>query len=285
MDIKDLLVSKPSPHLKGDRRLSAYSQPDSPPRRPRAPSTALDFPLPSTNPGHPILPSPAPTISYAPEGTYRHLSPPYHLKAECPEYLHHPWDRHTPHSNYFSNYQNHEHSIHYATPPVSTYSPSKRALSLEDPNSKRQKKGKGPNQKWDAEEDARIIELRGSGMKWGDISKNLPGRTEIACRLHYQNYLEKRGQWDEEKKTKLARVYDRYLQPFHLFRLQPPTYEYSTCIALFTNSFKDESRTLATTGKRTRRPLAFSRSYALDLRRTRNGSPCKYCPFCHGQRC
>ncbi|OIW27943.1 hypothetical protein CONLIGDRAFT_682951 [Coniochaeta ligniaria NRRL 30616] len=64
--------------------------------------------------------------------------------------------------------------------------------------------------KWSAEEDALIIELRGSGMKWDDISKRLPGRSPISCRLHYQNYLEKRSEWDEERKNKLARLYERF---------------------------------------------------------------------------
>lgn len=65
------------------------------------------------------------------------------------------------------------------------------------------------NSKWSAGEDELIISLRGSGMKWDDISERLPGRTAIACRLHYQNYLERRVPWDEEKKDKLARLYDR----------------------------------------------------------------------------
>ncbi len=63
--------------------------------------------------------------------------------------------------------------------------------------------------KWSAEEDALIIDLRGSGMKWEDISKRLPGRSAISCRLHYQNYLERRSEWDEERKNKLARLYER----------------------------------------------------------------------------
>jgi hypothetical protein len=66
--------------------------------------------------------------------------------------------------------------------------------------------------KWSAEEDALIIDLRGSGMKWEDISKRLPGRSAISCRLHYQNYLERRSEWDEERKNKLARLYERYAQ-------------------------------------------------------------------------
>lgn len=63
--------------------------------------------------------------------------------------------------------------------------------------------------KWSPEEDALIIELRGGGMKWEDISTRLPGRSAISCRLHYQNYLEKRISWDDERKTKLALVYER----------------------------------------------------------------------------
>lgn len=49
-------------------------------------------------------------------------------------------------------------------------------------------------------------------MKWDDISRRLPGRSAISCRLHYQNYLEKRSSWDEEKKNKLARLYERLKQ-------------------------------------------------------------------------
>jgi len=48
-------------------------------------------------------------------------------------------------------------------------------------------------------------------MKWEDISKRLPGRSAISCRLHYQNYLERRSEWDEERKNRLARLYERYV--------------------------------------------------------------------------
>nr|WCL15689.1 MYB transcription factor 10 [Cladosporium cladosporioides] len=64
--------------------------------------------------------------------------------------------------------------------------------------------------KWTSDEDASIIELRGNGMKWEDISKHLPGRSAISCRLRFQNYLERRSEWDEEKKNKLARLYERF---------------------------------------------------------------------------
>ena len=88
------------------------------------------------------------------------------------------------------------------------------------PPAKRQRTGSPPTQimtpakrqsKWTTEEDTLIIELRGSNMKWEDISKHLPGRSAISCRLHYQNYLERRSEWDEEKKIRLARLYERYV--------------------------------------------------------------------------
>ena len=65
--------------------------------------------------------------------------------------------------------------------------------------------------KWTPEEDTLIITLRAPGMKWEDISQRLPGRSAISCRLHYQNYLERRSDWDEEKKNRLARLYERYV--------------------------------------------------------------------------
>ena len=63
--------------------------------------------------------------------------------------------------------------------------------------------------KWSAEEDALITELRGGGMKWEEISRHLPGRSPISCRLHFQNYIERRGDWDQEEVTRLARLYER----------------------------------------------------------------------------
>ncbi|KAF2196089.1 hypothetical protein GQ43DRAFT_277981 [Delitschia confertaspora ATCC 74209] len=64
--------------------------------------------------------------------------------------------------------------------------------------------------KWTTEEDNLTIDLRGQGMKWDDIAKRLPGRSAISCRLRYQNYLEKRAIWDDEKKNKLAQLYARF---------------------------------------------------------------------------
>ncbi|KAF8477086.1 hypothetical protein BDZ91DRAFT_769331 [Kalaharituber pfeilii] len=63
--------------------------------------------------------------------------------------------------------------------------------------------------KWSPQEDALIIQLRQTGKKWDDISKALPGRSPISCRLHYQNYLERRAEWDEDRKDHLAMLYER----------------------------------------------------------------------------
>lgn len=63
--------------------------------------------------------------------------------------------------------------------------------------------------KWTPEEDNLTIGLRGQGMKWDDIAKRFPGRSPTSCRLRYQNYLEKRAIWDEEKKDQLVQLYHR----------------------------------------------------------------------------
>lgn len=95
-----------------------------------------------------------------------------------------------------------------ADPHAPTHAGSKRhstsSLGSEPPAKKQSK--------WSPEEDALIIDLRGKGMKWEDISKKLPGRSAISCRLHYQNYLERRAEWDEDRKNKLARLYERCVQ-------------------------------------------------------------------------
>jgi len=75
---------------------------------------------------------------------------------------------------------------------------------LVSPDQKRQKK-------WTARENALLVSLRGANVKWGDISKQIPGRSNTSCRLRYQNYVEKDTAWTDEKKDKLARLYERYV--------------------------------------------------------------------------
>lgn len=92
-----------------------------------------------------------------------------------------------------------------SVPPATSSSSTKRSQPPHPAETPAKKQSK-----WSPEEDALIIELRGRGMKWEDISKRLPGRSAISCRLHYQNYLERRSEWDEERKNKLARLYERF---------------------------------------------------------------------------
>lgn len=94
-------------------------------------------------------------------------------------------------------------------------SQNSRTPSNKRPLSTTSETGQPPTRKqtkWTLQEDELIIQLRGSGMKWENISKRFPGRSAIACRLHYQNFLERKPAWDEEKKNKLARLYERFKQ-------------------------------------------------------------------------
>ncbi|KAL1892278.1 hypothetical protein Cpir12675_004601 [Ceratocystis pirilliformis] len=134
------------------------------------------------------MPYAQPPPAFAPAGP-----PPPHM-------LQHPHNAHTPHSRYTGG------SGSAGVPPVHhQVMTAKRSMPPHTSESPAKKQSK-----WSHEEDALIIELRGGGMKWEDISKRLPGRSAISCRLHYQNYLERRSEWDEERKNKLARLYERF---------------------------------------------------------------------------
>ena len=86
-------------------------------------------------------------------------------------------------------------------PPMSTTStlfrmiegggPTQQSRSAESPTKKTKKL------KWTANEDALMIRLRGDDMMGEDISRRLPGRSAVSCRLRYQNYIERNSQWDD----------------------------------------------------------------------------------------
>lgn len=63
---------------------------------------------------------------------------------------------------------------------------------------------------WLPEEDKTIVYLRNQGRGWLAISKHLNERSSTACRLRYQNYLERWDTWDDDRKTQLAKQYLRY---------------------------------------------------------------------------
>jgi hypothetical protein len=64
--------------------------------------------------------------------------------------------------------------------------------------------------RWSPEEDALVIDLRGGGMRWEDISKRFSGRSPLSCHLCYQNHSERPSERDEGRKDELTIVYDRY---------------------------------------------------------------------------
>ena len=76
---------------------------------------------------------------------------------------------------------------------------------------------------WTESEDALLIQLRNHGMKWDEISKKLPGRGAISCRLHYQNNYRRHYERDEENMNKVARAYERY-------QLDYPSFNEASCL-------------------------------------------------------
>lgn len=150
--------------------------------------------------GPPPVPSP---IQLPPVASLHSHQSPYHHALEHSHHYAPPYAVGTPYS----------HHLHGSVPgfggnPVGGVPQKRSAGHLGPPPSAPPPKKMG---KWTPEEDAIAIELRRKGMKWDDISKQLPGRSPISCRLRYQNYSEKRPDWDEEKKDKLARLYNRYV--------------------------------------------------------------------------
>ena len=147
--------------------------------------------------GPPPSGAPGPTIypAYPPPGPPLQPAPGYAMPQGRPELM-----------NYYSprNAPGPPPPTSYVEPPHVT--PLKRPPSQDphpyEPAPKKQSK-------WTDEEDDQLITLRGEGMKWEEIAKHVPGRSAIACRLHYQNFLERRAAWDEEKKNKLAQLYNR----------------------------------------------------------------------------
>ncbi|OQE71171.1 hypothetical protein PENNAL_c0109G09096 [Penicillium nalgiovense] len=63
---------------------------------------------------------------------------------------------------------------------------------------------------WLPEEDKTIVYLRNQGRGWLAISKHLNERSPTACRLRYQNYLERWDTWNDDSKTQLAQQYFRH---------------------------------------------------------------------------
>ncbi|MCJ1462023.1 hypothetical protein MMC07_000623 [Pseudocyphellaria aurata] len=120
--------------------------------------------------------------------------------------------------------------------------------------------------KWSKEEDDLIIRLRREGLQWKQAAEHLPGRTAIACRLHYQNYLEdrQRGQWEqkmeqwEENMDELARLYHRMKSEMwaNIARQLGVPWRTAECMHWYLGSY-DMARRAKTTGIGIKVPNAF----------------------------
>ena len=94
-------------------------------------------------------------------------------------------------------------TLHESSEPVKR-EPVEEEPPKDDAGQEQSKRGK-----WTKEEDDYLIDLRMEEMEWPNIAERFEGRSYIACRLHYQNYLERRYPWTEDQVAKLARLYDR----------------------------------------------------------------------------
>ena len=97
-------------------------------------------------------------------------------------------------------------------PPISLSIPAssiKRTASTSPQESRHA--SKKPTRQWSDADSDKLLKLRGANVKWDEIARHFPGRTPTACRLRYQNYLEKKYDWNDENKKSLAVLYDRYV--------------------------------------------------------------------------
>ncbi|MCJ1457797.1 hypothetical protein MMC28_008166 [Mycoblastus sanguinarius] len=184
LDIRDLLKSSPSPP---------------PSQTTQAPPFSRSILVPSSYAQHPAIPSPSTSGSSQYSTSTVPAIPFNHQQSQ-------PHRQHPAQPIYLSNTSQ---AVFQQNPKLNPAAAASASGKRPPPDDHPVGSPKRKQTKWSPAENALIIQLRGSGLKWEDISKKLPGRSAISCRLHYQNYLEKRSEWDEEKRNKLARVYER----------------------------------------------------------------------------
>lgn len=188
--IQDVLVE---PTAKLDISLLLKSSPSPPPRPTPSTVTSTPFSRATTITGE----TPAPQASNAalPSSTARSQHPVSTVPLQ--------------------SYSQRQPASHAASVPTGQATAARRSTGGKRPLPKQAKSSGSPakksNRKWTTEEDEVLTELRGQGKKWEDISHHIPDRSDIACRLHFQNYVEKRPAWDEAKKDTLAMMYERYV--------------------------------------------------------------------------
>ncbi|KAI4119663.1 MAG: hypothetical protein LQ345_000461 [Seirophora villosa] len=94
--------------------------------------------------------------------------------------------------------------------PVSVPATSVKRTAATNPRESRQANKKTTRQ-WTKWEDKLVLERRqiNPPVTWDVIAAEIPNRTPIACRLRFQNYLERKAEWTDAVKEQLARLYDR----------------------------------------------------------------------------
>ncbi|KAG6153588.1 hypothetical protein E4U11_006922 [Claviceps purpurea] len=68
------------------------------------------------------------------------------------------------------------------------------------------------NSPWSGDEEAILLAKHREGIKWKDISSDLPGRTHRACSGQYHHLLTRCGGWSPELQNRLCKEYDRLKQ-------------------------------------------------------------------------
>ena len=91
-----------------------------------------------------------------------------------------------------------------------------------------------PGQNFTPDEDARIIELRGTGMEWQEIAMHIPGRNAMACYRRFNNHLQEASQ--ETEAIDPARTQrTQHTQSSSTWESGPSSWPYEEDLCLFEN--------------------------------------------------
>ncbi|KAG6283752.1 hypothetical protein E4U09_000163 [Claviceps aff. purpurea] len=69
-----------------------------------------------------------------------------------------------------------------------------------------------PRNPWSGDEEAILLAKHRKGIKWKDISSDLPGRTPKACSCQHRYLLTRCGGWSPELQNRFCKEYDRLKQ-------------------------------------------------------------------------
>jgi len=66
-----------------------------------------------------------------------------------------------------------------------------------------------PGDRWQPDEDEKLLELLANGLNWREISEVLPGRSGHSCKTHYRVTLANQF-WNDSNMGEIIRMYSRY---------------------------------------------------------------------------